>query len=163
MWRTKPINSQIVVWAVLIVATVVTESCSGGTTPTSPGPTLRLPTPTFITELPFPLGDPGLGTEIFANTCAVCHGPAGNGAPGLAPGLGSPWHAWEHADRQIREWIGNGKFGRFTNMPAYGDILDEQAISDVIAYVKTLWTPEQRASQLDFSLRYEEGYRKYSQ
>ena len=129
--------------------------------PTSPGPTLRSPTPTLVTELPFPFGDPVQGTEIFSNTCAVCHGPAGNGAPGFAPGLDSPSHAWEHPDRQIREWIGNGKLGRFMNMTAYGDKLNEQAISDVIAFVRTRWTQEQREVQLDPSLRYEEGYRKY--
>ena len=46
-------------------------------------------------------------------------------------------------------------------MPAYGDKLDEQAVSDVIEYARTLWTQEQRDAQRDVSLRYEEGYRKY--
>ena len=114
-----------------------------------------------VVELPFPVGDPATGSDIFANTCAVCHGPAANGDPGLAPGLDSPWHAWEHPDRQIRDWVENGKFGLGVNMPSYGDKLNEQAISDVIAYVRTLWTQEQRDVQRDLSLRYEEGYRKY--
>ncbi|MFQ6029111.1 MAG: c-type cytochrome [Dehalococcoidia bacterium] len=117
--------------------------------------------PTLPAELPFPVGDPATGSGIFAGTCAVCHGEAGNGEPGLAPGLTEDWHAWHHPDRQIREWIAEGKPGLGANMPPYGDRLDEQNISDVIAYVKSLWTPEQREVQLDVSLRYEEGYRKY--
>ncbi len=139
-------------------------------TPTLQGADLAQPSESLVSPtaavtppvgLPFPRGDSDIGSSIFASTCAICHGPTGNGDPGLAPGLGSPWHAWEHPDRQIREWIADGKLGLDRRMPAYGDRLDEQAISDVIAYVRTLWTQEQRDTQLDVSLRYEEGYRKY--
>ena len=141
----------------------IISACGGVTPSASPGLTVdpSEPTPTSVVELPFPVGDPAIVSDIFANTCAVCHGPAANGDPGLAPGLDSPWHAWEHPDRQIRDWIENGKLGLGVNMPGYGDKLDEQAISDVIEYVRTLWTQEQRDVQHDLSLRYEEGYRKY--
>ena len=144
----------------------IVSACSGVTPSASPSPTVKPSEsiPTSIVELvklPFPVGDPVIGSDIFANTCAVCHGPAANGDPGLAPGLDSPWHAWEHPDRQIRDWIENGKLGLGVNMPSYGDKLDEQAISDVIEYMRTLWTQEQRDVQRDLSLRYEEGYQKY--
>ena len=146
--------------------TAIVSACGGVTPSASPSPTVKPsePIPSSVVELvklPFPVGDPVIGSDIFANTCAVCHGPAANGDPGLAPGLDSPWHAWEHPDRQIQDWIENGKLGLGVNMPSYGDKLDEQAISDVIEYVRTLWTQEQRDVQRDLSLRYEEGYRKY--
>lgn len=120
-----------------------------------------MPAPTLVSNLTFPVGDPVVGSGIFAGTCAVCHGKAGSGDPGLAPELTSVGHASHHPDRQIREWIAEGKLGLGANMPPYGDSLSEQDISDVIAYVKSLWTQEQRALQLDVSRRYEEGYRKY--
>jgi cytochrome c2 len=116
---------------------------------------------TVVLELPFPEGDAARGAEMFSNTCVVCHGPAGNGAPGVAPDLGERSHAWHHPDRENRGWIANGKFGLRNNMPAYGGALDEQDISDVIAYVRTLWSTDQRVIQRDVSLRYEEGYRKF--
>lgn len=159
--KRVPRASYAVGLMVFIVLTV--SACSAVSPPASPGPTVEPaePIPTSVTELPFPVGDPAIGSDIFANTCAVCHGPAANGDPGVAPSLDSPSHAWEHPDRQMREWIQNGKFGRTVNMPSYGDKLDEQAISDVIAYVRTLWTQEQRDVQRDLALRYEEGYRKF--
>ena len=133
------------------------------TTANSPTPQAASPTPKpeVVSDLPFPVGDPAVGSGIFARTCAVCHGEAGSGDPGLAPGLTSDGHASHHPDRQIREWIANGKLGLGANMPPYGDRLNEQDISDVTAYVKSLWTQEQREVQLGVSLRYEEGYRKY--
>jgi mono/diheme cytochrome c family protein len=33
-------------------------------------------------------------------------------------------------------------------MPAFGDVLSQQEIVEVITYLKTLWTPEQRQFQL---------------
>ena len=141
---------------------VTIAACGGGNEVTLTDTDLS-PTPMSapLEELPVPRGDPSVGSGVFANTCAVCHGPAGDGTPGVGPGLDSQAHAWHHPDRQIREWIANGKFGVRVNMPGYGDKLDEQAISDLIAYTRTLWTQEQRDSQHDLSLRYEEGYRKY--
>ena len=148
-----------VIGALAAAATIA--ACGGGDLDTSPGAAPTEPQIVAVDELPFPRGDSASGAEIFANTCAVCHGPAGNGDPGVAPGLDSPQHAWEHPERQIREWVADGKFGLRVNMPAYGDKLDEQAISDVIEYVRTLWTQEQRDVQRDLSLRYEEGYRRF--
>lgn len=144
-----------------LAAALTIAACGGGNIDTVPGAASTEPQAAAEDELPFPRGDSASGAEIFASTCAVCHGPAGNGDPGVAPGLDSPWHAWEHPDRQIRDWVRDGKFGLRVNMPGYGDKLDEQAISDVIAYVRTLWTQEQRDVQRDVSLRYEEGYRRY--
>ena len=131
-------------------AVVQSQAPAESTTPHAVSP---MPTPTVLAELPFPAGDPTVGSGIFAGTCAICHGQAGGGDPGLAPGLTGDWHAWEHPDRQIREWIARGKLGLGANIPPYGDKLDEQDISDVIAYVKSLWNEEQREVQLDVSLR----------
>ena len=182
------INQRTARAAIPIMALVALVACGGSAlatpistsvaapipvqTPTKAPPPTTAPTatptlvplsqsPTPPAELPFPVGDPIAGSGKFAGTCAVCHGQAGSGDLGLAPGLTSDGHASHHPDRQIREWIAKGKMGLGANMPPYGDSLNEQDISDVIAYVKSLWTQEQREVQLDVSLRYEEGYRKY--
>ena len=36
-------------------------------------------------------------------------------------------------------------------MPAFGDVLSAEQIRTVIAYLKTLWTPEQRGFQVEES------------
>lgn len=100
------------------------------------------------------------GTELFAATCAVCHGPAGDGSPGRAPALDASGHAWHHPDGQIRDWITRGKLGLGGSMPGFGEQLGDDGVRAVLAYLHTLWTEEQRRSQRSVSERYEEGLRR---
>ena len=81
-------------------------------------------------------GDPERGGQIFANACARCHGPDGQGtidAPSLferVPGLDAA---------AIAKTLVVGKNGR---MPAWGDRFDDQALADVVAYLEaTFRTP----------------------
>ncbi len=91
------------------------------------------------------------GEEIFAATCAACHGADGEGAEhwkvrdadGLlpAPPLNGDGHTWHHGDgllyRIVRE--GGGIFGSRSNMPAFGEELTHEEIIAVLEYVKSLW------------------------
>ena len=72
------------------------------------------------------------GRQIYNLHCASCHGASGMsvmpGAPNIARGA-----ALMQADAAIATSIRNGK----NAMPAYVGILKDQAILDVIAYMRT--------------------------
>lgn len=55
------------------------------------------------------------GKALYEGTCGICHGPSGQGAPGMFPPLASRLAPW-FASAQGREYIGqvvlNGYFGQ---------------------------------------------------
>jgi cytochrome c551 len=72
-------------------------------------------------------GDPAKGKEVFGDNCAACHGSDGGG--GTGPQLKGQ-EAYTNPDvvvRQVREGGGG--------MPAFGDQLSGQELSDVTSYV----------------------------
>ena len=71
-----------------------------------------------------------------------------------APALDHSEHAWHHPDQQIHDWVKNGKLGLGREMPALGDQLSDAEIEAEIAYLHTLWTPEQLETQQDITSRY---------
>lgn len=94
------------------------------------------------------------GKDVFQRVCAQCHGPNAEGhIVEPAPALDHSEHAWHHPDQQIFDWIKNGKMG-FGQMPALGDQLSDEEMEAVIAYLHTLWTPEQLETQQDITSRY---------
>ncbi|MCB0080271.1 MAG: cytochrome c [Caldilineaceae bacterium] len=86
------------------------------------------------------------GKAIFEETCAACHGEAGQAGEGL---IGSPLngsaHAWHHVDDQLRLMVRDGIPN--TQMVGHGEHLSAEEIDAVISYIKTWWTPEQQAMQ----------------
>jgi len=48
-------------------------------------------------------------------------------------------HAWHHTDEQLIHTILNG-LQRTGRMPAWKDVITEQQASDVLAYIKSLWS-----------------------
>ena len=82
------------------------------------------------------------GAPLFAQNCVACHGPGGRGDGPLAASLARPpadlttGHAVPHSDDDYAYWIENGIEG--TDVPAFGDELDDGQIADVIAYVRSL-------------------------
>ncbi|HKO39575.1 MAG TPA: c-type cytochrome [Solirubrobacterales bacterium] len=73
-------------------------------------------------------GDAAAGASIFAENCAGCHGEDGHGGPG-GPDLTSMPLA--QTEEGTVEQVTNGGGG----MPAFGEQLSEQEISDVAAFV----------------------------
>ncbi|MCW5875798.1 MAG: cytochrome c [Anaerolineales bacterium] len=92
-----------------------------------------------------------LGEQVYAQTCAVCHGDRGQGhlLPG-APALDHSEHAWHHPDGQIQQLILAGG----TLMPPLGDQLSHEEIVAVIRYIQTWWTPQQLEAQQELSQQY---------
>ena len=79
-----------------------------------------------------------LGKNVFANTCAPCHGSNAKGAVGFPDLTDKIWH-WGGEPDQILETVLNG---RQAVMPAWGPTLTSMggptAIDDVISYVQSL-------------------------
>lgn len=93
------------------------------------------PTPTLIPVTPIPtvagvLGDPMVGAQIYARECQVCHGEQGAGGVGAT--LSEPIAASQPA-AFLRNTIEMGVAG--SPMPAFGDLLDADAVNDVVAYI----------------------------
>ena len=96
------------------------------------------------------------GRDVFQQVCAACHGQNAKGYANelAAPALDHSEHAWHHPDQQIYDWVKNGKLGLGREMPPLGGQLSDEEIEAVIAYLHTLWTPEQLETQQDITGRY---------
>jgi mono/diheme cytochrome c family protein len=114
-------------------------------------------------------GDPqriDAGRRIYTAQCAACHGPRGEGQPDWdrpnaagelpAPPHDREGHTWKHSDAMLYRLVKDGwrdpynKTPRLT-MPAFGQTLAPGEIHDVIEYLKTMWTPDQRSFQQEES------------
>jgi len=143
----------------LAIGLVLVLGCvpvSSGQPPSRPSPTpISLPTP-----------DPGQvarGRGVYIQHCASCHGADAQGAPDWQqpdargdlppPPHDDTGHTWRHADAQLTEIIRGGLRDQFNKTPELTmppfptDQLSEREISDVIAYFKSLWSPEHRQFQ----------------
>ena len=113
--------------------------------------------------------DPGQvksGRAVYEQYCASCHGANAQGAANWqerdergelpAPPHDAEGHTWRHSDAELYEMVSKGwrdpfnKTKRLT-MPAFGDALALEKIRDVVTYLKTLWTPEERSFQSEES------------
>ncbi len=102
-----------------------------------------------------------LGREVYLQTCAACHGPNSEGQrPDVllrkdetgrfpAPPHNSAGHTWHHDDDHLIQIIREGgmRDEDFYEMPAFGNVLTDEEINAVLAFIKTLWTDAQRAVQ----------------
>jgi cytochrome c oxidase cbb3-type subunit 3 len=81
------------------------------------------------------------GAKIFADNCAVCHGPDGKGNRELgAPNLTDQIWLYAPDKKTIMEGIINGRGGI---MPAWGGKLDDVTIKALAVYVHTFGGGEQ--------------------
>ncbi|MGH7801832.1 MAG: c-type cytochrome [Thermodesulfobacteriota bacterium] len=90
-------------------------------------------------------GDPAKGKEKFNQICASCHGPTGHGdgpaAAALDPkprDLSDPKYVStlndEHMFKTVKE--GGAAVGKSPLMPAWGSVLSDNDIWNVIAYLR---------------------------
>lgn len=80
------------------------------------------------------------GKEVFDQKCGICHF-ADSDAKKIGPGLKGiskrgtfTVNNNKFTEETLKTWIENGD----SLMPPFKDVLDEQQIKDIIAYVKTL-------------------------
>src|SRR5258708_857153 len=121
------------------------------------------PSPTPVPLPTLDLGQVSRGRAVFVQHCASCHGVDAQGAPDWqqpdargdlpAPPHDDTGHTWRHSDAQLSEIIRGGLRDQFNKtpeltMPPFQTyLLSDQQISDVLAYVKSLWSAEHRQSQ----------------
>lgn len=110
------------------------------------------------------------GKAIYANNCAACHGQALQGQPNWrdrmpngrlpAPPHDKTGHTWHHPDAMLVDMVKNGLVpgktappGYVSDMPAYRDILSDQEIIAVLAYIKSNWPPKALEAQKEVTLQ----------
>jgi len=74
-----------------------------------------------------------MGGRLFASNCSVCHGSDAKGAYGFPNLTDADWR-WGGEPETIKTTIMGG---RHAVMPAWLDVIKEQGVSDVAAYVLT--------------------------
>jgi len=117
------------------------------------------------TEVPLPKLDPAqvsLGRDLYLRDCANCHGQNAEGAPNWqqpddrgnlpAPPHDDSGHTWRHPDAQLADVIRSGLRDPFNKtpeltMPPFDDRLTDEELAAILAYFKTLWSPEHRRFQ----------------
>lgn len=102
------------------------------------------------------------GRKVYDAQCASCHGARGEGQPDWerpnaagerpAPPHDRSGHTWKHSDAMLYRIVAEGWRDPFNKtqrqtMPAFAQTLSPDEIRAVVDYLKTLWTPEQRAFQ----------------
>jgi cytochrome c oxidase cbb3-type subunit 3 len=75
-----------------------------------------------------------VGRNLFLNNCATCHGSDGGGAPGF-PNLTDQDWLWGGTPEIVLSSISNGRAGV---MPAWGPVLGENGVEDMLAYLYSL-------------------------
>ncbi|MCF7699210.1 c-type cytochrome [Loktanella sp. M215] len=108
-----------------------------------------------ITLRPDDAGIVATGAEIYATTCASCHGAALEGQPNWksrnadgrlpAPPHDASGHTWHHDSATlftltklgVAEMIGDPAYQ--SDMPAYAGTLTDDQIIAVLSYIKSTW------------------------
>ena len=110
--------------------------------------------------------DIAAGRALYAEACAVCHGTDLEGQPdwrtpnedGIlpAPPHDATGHTWHHDNALLLEYTklggkaalaarGIGDFA--SGMPAFEDVLSDDDIWDILAYIRSTWPPREQAAQ----------------
>lgn len=103
--------------------------------------------------------DLAAGAQLYEDNCAACHGEKLEGQPNWripgddgvqpAPPHDESGHTWHHGDDLLFEYtkLGGqvtlekrGVTGFKSGMPAFEDVLNDQDIWNVLAYIKSTWS-----------------------
>ena len=85
-------------------------------------------------ELAFENADVALGSEVFGDSCSVCHGSDGSGGVGAA--LGGVDERLSVRSHLAVVWTGRG------SMPPFGGILTDAEIAAIVAYQRSTFGDE---------------------
>jgi mono/diheme cytochrome c family protein len=127
----------------------------------------RLAMPVSIDDSRFPIA-PATGDEwaagqaLYNQHCRQCHGVNGEGqqpdpyAYRAAPPHNNSGHTWHHPDQSNFEavWFGRNLAG---DMPGFSDKMTPDDVFKVLAYIKTWWSAENLAVQLERTRTYMEN------
>jgi len=99
-----------------------------------------------------------LGRRLYVAHCASCHGADLQGEPDWqspkpsghmpAPPHDASGHTWHHSDEELFRIT---KFGMSSvvpnyksDMPAFGNVLSDQEINAILAFIKSTWPKRER-------------------
>lgn len=102
-----------------------------------------------------------LGQKVYGEYCASCHGANLEGQPDWkrrldngrmpAPPHDESGHTWHHSDQDLFDITKLGVGGVVpayeSNMPAFREILSDEEIAAVLAFIKSTWPERQRDVQ----------------
>lgn len=102
-----------------------------------------------------------LGQRVYAENCASCHGANLEGQPDWkrrlengrmpAPPHDESGHTWHHSDQDLfaitKLGVGGVVPGYESDMLAFGEILSDEEITAVLAFIKSTWPERQRDVQ----------------
>ncbi len=91
-------------------------------------------------------GDAAKGRQFFASTCATCHGPHGEGIPGLGKSVMTSDFVATHTDAELVAFIRSGRNvddplnTTGVAMPPKGGnpALTDADLTDIVAYIRSL-------------------------
>lgn len=102
------------------------------------------------------------GRALYAEHCAACHGADLEGQPDWkmplasgrlpAPPHDASGHTWHHSDKLLRRIVSEGTVavvgeGYETDMPGFGDQLNEAQIDAILSFIKSKWPRREREYQ----------------
>jgi mono/diheme cytochrome c family protein len=102
------------------------------------------------------------GETLYARHCASCHGSNLEGQPNWrqrlasgrlpAPPQDASGHSWHHPDRDLFGITKNGlgpyaPAGYESDMPAFGQSLNDDEIESILGFIKSRWPADIRARQ----------------
>ncbi len=108
----------------------------------------------------------GRGAALYAEHCASCHGAELQGQPGWrrrlpsgrlpAPPHDASGHTWHHTDSVLFRIVKAGPAavaggGYESDMPGFGDVMSDDEIEAVLAFIKSRWPERERAAQEQMS------------
>lgn len=98
------------------------------------------------------------GAALYAAYCVSCHRKDGVGEPRVpwsirrpdlieAMPLNETSHAWHHGDEQLASMILDGTHRSRRRMPVFRNVLSVKDATDLVAYIKSLWSDRILACQ----------------
>lgn len=103
------------------------------------------------------------GERLYIQYCAVCHRPDLSGAPNWMtpnpdgsyppPPHDSSGHTWHHSDAHLLGIIRDGSPFPQSRMPAFGHVLTDDDILEILEFFKANWGPEEREFQRSITER----------
>ncbi|ATU94621.1 c-type cytochrome [Phyllobacterium zundukense] len=109
-----------------------------------------------------------LGKTLYAKRCASCHGARLEGQPNWkrllpsgrmpAPPHDASGHTWHHPDGVLFRITKEGPAavvgrGYQSDMPGFGNVMSDDEIRAVLAFIKSTWPERERQYQAEMSRR----------
>ena len=141
------IRKRLVLVGASAVAALVIGACAGGAPASTSKPAAQQPAAAAkVGDAAVKAGDAAKGKDAFGQTCSACHGPAGQGMPGLGKDFTTSEFVKAQTDAQLLDFVKKGRPSSDplnttkVDMPPKGGnpAMTDAQIMDIIAYIRTI-------------------------